>query len=704
MYTEEKSCIIKVVRHMEENLFTNKLINEKSQYLLQAAHDLVDWYPWGDEAFKLARDEDKPIFLSIGYSTCHWCHVMRRESFNDIEIAKLMNSNFVNVKVDREEFPDVDGIYMELAQAMMPAAAGWPLNLVLTHELTPIFVSTYLTPDGASGQFGMKDVIMNMHKIWYSEEREKAVMQSQRIVTAFTDRMILDGGEIPPEDYAEQASLQFYQLADPIFGGIKGQPKFLAGYQANFMMRVAKKYSEGRALFYAEKTLEMMYRGGVYDHLGGGFSRYSVDDQWKVPHFEKMMYDNAIQAHAYLEAWKATGNALYRTVCRQIIDYILSDMTNDKGGFCSAQGATKDGTEDGYYTWTHDEVVDVLGDERGKVFCDFYGVTGYGNYDGRNILYIPSSAEEFSRHMGLNEESLSATLSEGRSLLLKARSNREALFRDDKVLTSWNALMIFSLVEAGLAFGDDAYLQAAERAAYFVKMHLQEYGHLLRRWRDNDAHYFGTLNDYAYMIKALITMFEADRGIEWLEWAMHLTGIIAREFRTGTGLYYFTDGLDPNIIFQRCPLLDGSEPSGNAVHCENLLRLHRITRDSVYLEQAEGILSAAKSRIDQYLLGHCYHLMSLMRYYDKKSKTIVIALNNEETCKKELRAVINKQFIPHKVVIWKRIDDDRLSKMFPWMKVCEPVGGETALYLNGIDGCAEPLTDLSSMIEAIKML
>ncbi len=520
---------------MAHPLHTNRLINEKSPYLLQHAHNPVDWYPWGEEAFQAALSQDKPIFLSIGYATCHWCHVMEQESFEKIEIAQVMNEIFINIKIDREELPEVDSLYMEFAQAMMSGGAGWPLNLVLTPELQPFFASTYLPPDAGKGFLGLKQLALRIRQIWNDpEEREHVISQAGKIVDVFSSHIHPAGEELPVKEQIKEAADILYKTADPVYGGTKGAPKFPIGFQACFLLRLTRTNHDSRALFYVERTLEMMFRGGIYDHLGGGFSRYSIDDKWLVPHFEKMLYDNAILSRAYLETWHYTKQSFYREVTEEILSYILRDMTHPKGGFCSAEDADSEGHEGRFYTWSWEEIHFLLGSDA-TLFCDFYGVTPIGQFEGKNILHIPHNLEEFCNQRRLDPVIFKNVLKDQCKLLWQAREKRVHPFKDDKIISAWNGLMIYSLVEAGCAFSQPSYLEAAERGARFIRENLWKGGLLMRRWREEEARFDGCLDDYAFMIQGLISLFEADRGSQWLEFAMTLAHILQAEYKAEGG-------------------------------------------------------------------------------------------------------------------------------------------------------------------------
>lgn len=681
-------------------LYTNRLIHQKSPYLLQHAHNPVDWYPWGQEAFQAAKDQDKPIFLSIGYATCHWCHVMERESFENIEVAQLLNETLINIKVDREELPDVDGLYMEFAQSMMAGAAGWPLNLILTPDLQPFFSSTYLPSNSSHGLMGLIDLIHRINELWSSDEREKVLNQAEKIVELFSHTIHTKGDELPPFDQIKKTIELLYKMADPLYGGIKGAPKFPIGYQYSLLLRFYKVSKDHRALFLADRTLDMMHRGGIYDHLGGGFSRYTVDEKWMIPHFEKMLYDNAILAQAYLEAWQLTKKPLYRNVCEEILNYILRDMTHPDGGFYSAEDADSEGHEGLFYTWSYDEVIQILG-EKGTLFCRFYDITPGGNFEGRNILHTVLSVEEFAVEHHLNEEKLRLTLEEGRRELWKVREKRIRPLKDDKILSSWNGLSIYVLSEAGQAFGNDIYLQAAIKAARFIKHRLWKNGELLRRWREEEAMFSGSLDEYAFMIRGALSLFEANAGIDWLEWAIEMSAKLKEVYKDGDGgAFYQTDGLDQHLLLRRCQFSDGAEPSGNAIHTENLLRLYQLTQQMDYLHQAEDVLRAVKEYLENYPLAYCYHTINLLRYYDKKRETFIVAINSKKEHEKELQKKIYEQFLPHKGVIW-QTHDLELEEILPNIKNHHPLNDQTTLYLCYQGVCQKPLDHFADMMNAL---
>ena len=686
--------------------YRNRLAQEKSPYLLQHANNPVDWYPWGSEAFAAAHDQGRPIFLSIGYATCHWCHVMERESFEDPVIAELLNRTFINVKVDREELPEVDSLYMELAQAMMSGASGWPLNVVLTPELRPFFAATYLPPVARCGLMSFEEAIVRIQQMWRDpDEREHVELQAERVVSIFGDQIYLQGEQLPSQGVIGLAAELIFKLADPIYGGSQGAPKFPIAYQINWMLRHASGNDDSRALFLVEKTLKMMHRGGIYDHLGGGFARYAVDERWEVPHFEKMLCDNAQLAYSYLEAWVALKKPLYRQVCCETLDYLLREMVDPAGGFFSAQDADSEGKEGYFYTWECDEVTHFLGHEESDYFRSFYGITPEGNFEGRNVLHATTTVEAFAAGKGVDPVVLSELFSQQRALLFEVRSERVAPFKDDKILASWNGLAICAFAEAGSVFGDVRYRDAALNAARFVRETMWDGSLLYRRWREGERSYPSGLQDYASIIRAAIQLFEVSGDCQWLEWAIEMSQLLARDFKSDEGAFYQTDGGDPHLIVRSAEYSDGAEPSGNALHCENLLRLYQLTADPHYLKQAEDIFRAVTPFIEEHAPSHCYHLAALTRYYDKKAPTYIIAAaahNQKEA--DSCRDLLAQVYIPHKAVITYFDDDEQIGSLLPILKNKRPVEGQTTLYICRAATCSAPIIGKAAIDAAVAAL
>jgi len=676
----------------KKHTFTNRLIHERSPYLLQHAHNPVDWYPWGEEAFQAAKELNKPILLSIGYATCHWCHVMEKESFENPAIAERLNEAFINIKVDREELPDVDALYMEFAQGLMSGSGGWPLNVILTPDLAPFFASTYLPPVKRQGLMGILDFVDRILELWDGPEREKLLKQADTIVDIFSAHSFVVGETLPSQKAVSDLMEILYKIIDPIFGGFRGAPKFPIGYQNDFLLRYFNKTADNRALFLVERTLDMMQRGGIYDHLGGGFSRYATDEKWLVPHFEKMLYDNALLARAYVETYQITKRSLYKEIGMEILDYILRDMTHPLGGFFSAEDADSEGKEGLFYTWTTQEIAEALPAEEAALIEEVYGVAQKGNFEGRNILFLEERPEP------------SHALEHAKFALWKKREERVHPFKDDKILTAWNGLAIDALALAGQVFQEKRYKNAALKGAQFMRGYLWQEGRLLRRWRDGDAQHPASLEDYAALIRGLLTLFETGGDSSWLEWALQLTGIVKNDFKSEGGAFYSSPASISSLILRKCQFADGAEPSGNALHAENLLKLYEMTGETDYLWQAEDILKAVKRYADNYAPGYAYHLMNLQRYYDVQAPRLVITLNSNEQYRALLEKTLATHFMAHATIIWKKEGDQILTRLIPSLEVQASLKGKTALYICHGKSCSAPLSDPEEMVAAILKL
>jgi uncharacterized protein YyaL (SSP411 family) len=687
---------------MSKNKKPNRLIDSKSPYLLQHAYNPVMWYPWGPDAFKAAKEQDKPIFLSIGYSTCHWCHVMEEESFENPEIAHALNQVFINIKVDREELPEVDSLYMEFAQSMMAGAAGWPLNVVLTPDLKPFFATTYVPPQTNHGMLGLNELIDRVDEIWNGPEREKIESQASKVVEVFEDSIHVKGEKVSSKALIEDAVSLLFKMADPIYGGIKGVPKFPLGYHINFFLRYAATCKDTRALFLAEKTLDWMQRGGIWDHLAGGFSRYSTDEKWMIPHFEKMLYDNALLIESYVEGWRATKNPRWKEVADSTMGYIFEEMTHPEGGFYSAQDADSDGVEGLYYTWSKNEIKEVFGAKESKDFCQLFDISSKGNFEGRNVLHTELTLKEFALEHGMDLQKLSHKIQNQKKALLKERKKRNLPRKDDKILSSWNGLMIGAIALAGACFDNPAYIEAAKRAALFVKKYLYKDRILLRRFRDGEAMFVAGLDEYAFLIRGLITLFETTGEEEWLRWALELTAVLKENFKEEGGAFYQTDGSDPNLLLRRCQFSDGAEPSGNSVHTENLLRLYQLTGQEDHLDQAEDVFKAVNRMIETYAPGYVFHLMNLLRYYDTKRSSVVLALNKNKDFEREVYKKIYTTHVPHRTVFFLSDNESNLLDKIPLVRGKTCLNGKTTLYLCQDRRCLAPITDGKEMLDALE--
>lgn len=662
----------------------------------------MDWYPWGEEAFSAAKEKDLPIFLSIGYATCHWCHAMEKESFENEKVAELLNSTFINIKVDREELPEVDALYMDFAQSMMAGAAGWPLNVILTPELEPFFAATYLPPESRQGMMGLVDLIHRIDEVWKGEEREKIEEQATRIVEVFQENIPKTSPDLPTKEQVKLSGEVYFKIADPIYGGLKGAPKFPVGYQYNFLLSFYQTTKDSRALFLVERTLDMLLRGGIYDHIGGGFSRYSVDERWMIPHFEKMLYDNALLVSTYTAAAKCTKKGVFREVACDVCNWMLREMCHPEGGFYSAIDADSEGVEGKFYTWSYNELESVLGISLFEIFRDAYGVTREGNFQAENQLYLPLGIEEFANKHKFNPEYVQGELAKAKKILFEVREKRVHPFKDDKIITSWNGLAISALVEAGRAFDNPLYIEAAKKCADFIKTYLWDRKTLKRRFRLGEVSHRGTLDDYVFLIRGFLSLFEAGEGMQYLVDAIDLAKTVDELFLCPDGGYYQSDGKDPSIIIRTLRYSDGAEPSGNAVHAENLLRLYQITRQQDYLSQAEGIFRGIKKYLDQFSPGYFYHVMNLCRYFDIHKKTYVLAFNESSDQKTASLKIFGQKFDPFGVFVPIDFKDQKMAKTLFEMEHYPLVDGKTTLYICDETGCSLPISDRMGIIDALE--
>ena len=524
---------------------SNRLINEKSPYLLQHARNPVNWYPWGEAVFQKARQEDKPIFLSIGYATCHWCHVMAHESFEDEEVARILNKNYIAIKVDREERPDIDKIYMSVCQALT-GRGGWPLTILMTPEGKPFFAGTYFPKTARMGMPGLIDILNQIAAMW-EKDRARILKTGQEITNAIQPGSDPDSpAHVVSVDTLKKGYSQLASRFDPKWGGFGTAPKFPTPHQLTFLLRWHRRSADPQPLKMVEKSLDAMRHGGIYDQIGSGFHRYSVDEQWLVPHFEKMLYDQAMLAMAYIEVYQATGKARFGKVAREIFAYVLRDMTAPEGGFYCAEDADSEGKEGQFYVWTPAEIKGYLGDVLGDLFCRFYDITEKGNFEeGKSIPHMPLTLEAFAQREGMDPAKLDTALKDARARLFDIRKKRVHPLKDDKILTSWNGLMIAALAKGYQALGDEPYVDAARKAADFILKNLRTSdGRLLRRYRNGEAAYPGYLDDYAFMVWGLIELYEATFEVTYLEAAIALNREMIDIFwdKKGGGLYFTGKG------------------------------------------------------------------------------------------------------------------------------------------------------------------
>jgi uncharacterized protein YyaL (SSP411 family) len=646
----------------------NLLAKETSPYLLQHRDNPVDWHPWGKEALEKARGEDKPIFLSIGYSACHWCHVMEHESFENEAIARVLNENFVSIKVDREERPDLDQIYMNAVQ-MLTGHGGWPMSVFLTPDLKPFYGGTYWPPHSSGGMPGFDQILHAVNDAW-KNRREQALEAAEQLTAELQNVGRVAGGDVGglKIELIDTAVSQLRRTFDNTYGGFGQAPKFPHPMDLQLLVRVADRTGQQGPLDMVRLTLDRMAAGGIYDHLGGGFARYSVDARWLVPHFEKMLYDNALLAAAYLDAYLvlrsgATGSASdesndalaepvaqrYARVVRETLNYIIRDMTNPAGGFYSTEDADSAGHEGLFYTWTPEEIEAVLGKARGATFCRVYDVSDVGNFEGRNILNLPKTLEQCAAILHRNPHDLATELTESRVKLFAAREKRVRPGRDDKVIVAWNGLMIDSMARAGAALNEPEYVITADEVASFILSRMRrDDGRLLHSWRNNHAKLDAYLDDYAALANGLVSLYEADFKERWIDEAVQLIDIVLDKFADPAGGFFYTASDHEQLITRTKELTDSSIPSGNALAAHALLRLGRLLGRTDYLDTAERTLAAALPVMQRAPMAAAQMLIALDRYLGPANELVLVGdIARDDT--KQALAAIHRRYLPRSV-------------------------------------------------------
>lgn len=686
----------------------NRLIHEKSPYLIQHADNPVDWYPWGEEAFQKARDEDRPIFVSIGYSTCHWCHVMERESFAVSEIAAVMNRHFINIKVDREERPDVDQIYMAFVQAST-GSGGWPMSVFLTPELKPFYGGTYFQPQVFT------NLLERIAKEW-DNNREEISKSADNVIDQLKSMTVFRKSEdVRVGEELLDRTYQWHQSTfDAAEGGFGGAPKFPRPVSFNFLLRYHRRTGQDKALEMTTLTLRKMAQGGIHDHLGGGFHRYSTDAHWFLPHFEKMLYDQAQLAIAYLDAYQISGDPLFKQVARGIFQYVLRDMTGENGGFYSAEDADssishedpEEHVEGAFYVWAHQELLDILG-ENASLFSAYYGLREKGNveedpfgeFTGKNHLSIVSTVQQVAAQLGLSSDEVEAGLEEGRRRLLDFRSQRPRPGLDDKILTDWNGLMISALARGYQVLQEKEYLEAAERAAALVAEQLydEESGVLKRRLRGGEAAIDGLVRDYAFFVQGLLDLYESSLEGRWLLLAMDLTEIQNRLFwDADNGGFYATSGEDPSILVRMKDDYDGAEPSANSVAVLNLLRLSQMSANQEWARMAERTLQVFQGRL-MASPPSMPQMMVAVNFYLDKPQQILIAGDQDSPDTQAILREVHKRFLPNKIVV---LADggpvqQRLAPSLEILETLSRLDGKATAYICENYVCQLPTNDVA---------
>ena len=680
----------------------NKLINEKSPYLLQHAYNPVDWYPWGEEAFEKAKKEDKPIFLSIGYSTCHWCHVMEKESFEDEEIAQILNENFVSIKVDREERPDIDQFYMNIC-IMVRGHGGWPLTVIMTPDKKPFFVGTYFPKESSYYRIGLKDLLLQMADIW-KKDKQKVLNRADQILKNFKylSKKSDEEGYFLNEEDIEKCFLHFKDNFDRIYGGFGKAPKFPSPQNLIFLLRYYHFYKDDYALNMVIKTLKNIAKGGIFDHVGYGFHRYSTDSQWLLPHFEKMLYDQAMLIWAYTEAYQITKDEFFKNTAEKIATYLFRDMENKEGAFFSAEDADSEGEEGKFYTWEYSELENILGEDF-EIFKHISNIRKEGNYreeatnklSGKNIIHISRSWDELVIDTGKTVDELKKIYNRSLEKLFKAREKRVRPLKDTKILTDWNGLVIKALSKAGRVFYNKTYIDKAKNTADFIVKHMYKDGILYHRYKDGEVAIKGNLDDYAFFIFGLLELYQSTFEDKYLQIAMELMDKALELFWDNKeGGFFFSSKDNKDVLIRQKELYDGAYPSGNAVMYNNLVELFKITSDIKYkklITKMENLYSYPLKKIP---FGSPTFLIGFMNMLNP----VEIVATGDKNRALDILFKVEEVYIPEKTQIYKSEFTDKISEVIKNI----PTGDKEKFYICKNFACSEPVETPEEIISLLK--
>ena len=684
-----------------EKQYVNRLAKESSPYLLQHKNNPVDWYPWGDEAFQKALELNRPIFLSIGYSTCHWCHVMEEESFEDEQVAQLLNDNFISIKVDREERPEIDHLYMTVCQAMT-GKGGWPLTIIMTPDKYPFFAGTYFPKKGRMGRPGMIELLPAISDAWVNK-KDELIQSANQIKKYLIDSNNKELGDQLNQSILTNTNSQFINRYDKTHGGFGTKPKFPSPHNLIYLLRYHNMSGDKTSLLMVEKTLQEMRLGGIFDHVGFGFHRYSTDTEWILPHFEKMLYDQAMLTLAYTEAYQITNNQLYKDTAEEILYYVQRNMTDKRGGFYSAEDADSEGEEGLFYLWTIDEIKNILSNVESELLINTYGLNKEGNYDDeatgnrteKNILYLKEP---------INNIELKNRLNQIIKKLYQARKKRIHPLKDDKILTDWNGLMIAAYAKAGVVFNSDDYTQQAEKSAQFILNNLTDNnGRLLKRYRDGNAGVDAHLDDYAFFIWGLLELYEATFNVTYLAEAIQLSNIMVDEFWDVTNGGFFLGGENSEKLIVRAKTgYDGAMPSGNSVAAMNCSKLNRITGETKWAEISDKIFITFSNEIQQTPSGYA-SMVNAFLFNTDNPKEIVIVGSGKDSDTISAIEKIKSEYVPNKVIIFKDTDDElnKLSPLAKWTVTQETIDEKTTYYICQDFACKIPTTDLNLALKFI---
>ncbi len=684
----------------QKEKFVNRLAKESSPYLLQHKNNPVDWYPWGQEAFDKAIELDRPIFLSIGYSTCHWCHVMEHESFEDEQVAQLLNENFISIKVDREERPEIDHLYMSVCQAMT-GRGGWPLTIIMTPQKEPFFAGTYFPKSGRLGRPGMLELLPSIADAWKNKRTE--LVQSAQKVNEFlqNSNQKTQGDELDVTILTDTYS-QFVNRYDKVHGGFGTQPKFPSPHNLIYLLRYHHMTGDKTALMMVETTLQNMRLGGIFDHVGFGFHRYSTDKEWLVPHFEKMLYDQAMIAMAYIEAFQITNNPDYKETAEEIFDYVLRDMTDTRGGFYSAEDADSEGEEGLFYLWTIDELKSIFNESDVTFLTELYTLDFRGNFKdeatgqftGRNIFYL--------REKMANNDDLER-LAHIRNTLFDHREKRIHPLKDDKILTDWNGLMIAAFAKAGMAFENLQYIETAENSAQFLLKNLtHENGRLKKRYRNGNSGLDAHLDDYAFLTWGLLELYNATLNTTYLSEAIQFSRIMVEDFMNPEGGFYLGSNQSEKLIVRAMTGYDGAIPSGNSVAAMNLLRITRITGEVHWAEMADQLFKVFSKEIENAPAGFTSMLSAFLFESDRPKEIVIVGSKQDPVAQQALKR-LRTEYHPGNVILFKDTDDkmNRLSPIANWTIEHRPINNQTTFYVCEDFACKIPTTDLEQAIQFI---
>ncbi len=687
-------------------IFDNHLLGQKNPYLLQHAHNPVDWYPWGEAAFDRALKEDKPIFLSIGYSTCHWCHVMEKESFESVDVAEILNRAFVSIKVDREERPDIDTVYMAVCQALS-GSGGWPLTVIMTPDKKPFFATTYIPRESRFGMLGMLDVLPKIEDLW-KNSRNDINTSSDRVSEAIKKNAEIKFKSDIEQGLFEKAFNEIDSTFDNVYGGYGNAPKFPSAHRLIFLLRYSQLHGNSELLKQIEFTLEKMSLGGIYDQLGGGFHRYSTDDKWLLPHFEKMLYDQAMLAMAYTEAHQVTGRMDFAATAKDILNYVIRDMTSPEGAFYSAEDADSEGEEGKFYLWDYKEFFTVLPKDDALIAVRYFSVDDEGNFTdpiqgntGKNILNINRTKTQIAAEFEMSLQDLESRLLEIRTKLFQHREKRVKPSKDTKILSDWNGLMIAAMAKASGVFNCEDYMKSAARASDFILDRMRNgKGEMFHRYMGGENAVEGQLDDYAFMVWGLIELYEAGFEDKYLKGALDLNEIAISDFRDSVhGNYYMTGEESEKMIFRPKVNFDGALPSGNSVQVMNLLRLSGFTANIDFETMADETLKASAQLINRYP-GSFTNYLSALLYSENSSEIVVCGKSNSIA---EYADVLRKKYLPCKSLLFVPQGEPAAAifKIADFAKDYKMLDGKTTVYICRNHICGEPFTDIEEILAAL---